>query len=108
MYSYVKEETKASKSYIPYGAPRQTCVAKAGTNIAHRFVKLGLAIDDSGPRNLAMKPFFSSTSFDFRDKLELRHLLEMLPVNCVTGLKVFLQIPVRSIRAIVNLARLLI
>ena len=97
-----------SKCHIPYGAPRQTCVAKAGTNIAHRFVKLLLAIDDSGPRNFSMKPFFSSPSFDFRDKLELRHLVELLPDKCVTGLKVFLQNPVRRIRAIVTVACLLI
>ena len=58
-------------------------------------------MEDSGPRYLAMKPFFSP-SFDFNGKLELRHLVEQFD-NCVTGRREFLQIPVNSMFAIIGL-----
>ena len=62
---------------LPYGAPRQIWVAKAGTNIAQRLVKFLLAMEDSGPKNLAKKPFFSvscDAGADFTVELKLRHL----------------------------------
>ncbi len=58
-------------------------------------------MEDSGPRYLAMNPFFSP-SFDFNDKLELRHRVEQFD-NFVTGRREFLKIPVNSMFAIIGL-----
>ena len=66
--------------------------------MAHRFVKLLLAIEDSGPRNFSMNPLLLPSS-DFKGRVELRHLIELL-VKFWTGIKEFLQTPANRNRAI--------
>ena len=46
-------ESAAEMADQPYGAPRQTCVANAGTNMDQRFVKEGGATAACGPRKRA-------------------------------------------------------